>query len=170
MSCPKIKVIIPMNPIVPSLREGLSMSYKSLGAYSFAFYSFTKVGMAWRLAKPETVELLRLIDPFTFSKQLATIPKYVIMATGDEFMMFDWSNIWLQDMQRVGETHLSILPNTDHILVTQTKSVIDQLSTFITMVNLNITRPKMSFNRSSETGLISVKTSQRPSAVRMWQA
>lgn len=37
---------------------------------------------------------LAIVDPLTYQERLKDIPKSIILSSSDEFMMFEWSNLW----------------------------------------------------------------------------
>jgi len=41
----------------------------------------------WKIAE-------NIIDPGTYFSRLESIPKYIIVTSDDEFMMFDWTNMY----------------------------------------------------------------------------
>ena len=84
--------------------------------------------------EPESQEVLAAIDPLTYGDRLARIPKFVILSSDDEFMMFDWSNIWYDELQRYGETHLMIAHNSEHSLATGMVEVLTAISSFVRSV------------------------------------
>ena len=53
-----------------------------------------------------------LKDPYTYRNRLKSIPKLVIMATGDEFFTPDDSYAWFDGMKE--NTWLRLLPNSEH--------------------------------------------------------
>ena len=46
----------------------------------------------------------KILDPLNYMDRLEKIPKLIIMSSDDEFMQFDWTNIWYDKMK--GESHL----------------------------------------------------------------
>lgn len=71
------------------------------------------------------------VDPLTYGSRLSKIPKLAVLSSDDEFMMMDWSNIWYDDYQQIGESHLLIPPQTDHALATNIYGVLSSMTTFI---------------------------------------
>ena len=93
--CPKIKGIIPVVPIVPNLTAGVHQVYKAYGALSFPYspYADEKVIFTEWDSKPWQ-DALALMDPLTYPERMERIPKLVMVASNDEFMMFEWTANW----------------------------------------------------------------------------
>jgi len=69
-----------------------------------------------------------VMDPLYYLDKLAHVPKYIIVASDDEFMQFDWTHLWYQNM--TGETQLAITPNTEHSQITGIFRVLSSAATF----------------------------------------
>jgi PhoPQ-activated pathogenicity-related protein len=48
-------------------------------------------------------------------EQLASIPKYIVVSSNDEFMSMDWTSMYWDKLQ--GEKHLIIIPNSEHFMM-----------------------------------------------------
>ena len=73
------------------------------------------------------------------------MPKYIIVASDDEFMQMDWTHLWYDQMP--GETHLSITPNTEHTQLTGIFKVLACAATFARSIMLQTPRElRPSFN------------------------
>jgi len=46
--------------------------------------------------------MLDVIDPIFYEDRLAKIPKLIMVTSDDEFMMFDWTGLYIDQIQ--GET------------------------------------------------------------------
>jgi len=87
------------------------------------------------------------MDPIYYADTLAKIPKVVVMSSDDEFMQFDWCNIWFDKLS--GEKRLLIAPNSEHSLTTGIPEVITCLSTVFLSIAEN--RPIPSFDYAVDT-------------------
>jgi hypothetical protein len=87
--------------------------------------------------------------------RLARIPKTVLLSSGDEFMMFEWTRNWFDQMK--GETHLYIADNAEHSYATGIVGLLRLLSNFANSVFLGGTRPQFSYNLDEKNGIISVQ-------------
>lgn len=63
----------------------------------------------WQVAKD-------VIDPIAYFDRLEGIPKYIVVTSDDEFMMFDWTNLYYDKLP--GEKHVFITPNAEHEMIT----------------------------------------------------
>ena len=71
------------------------------------------------------------LDPLNYKDRLSKIPKYIMLSSDDEFMMFDWTNHYYDQFKKeFGETHLMISPNSEHSLVSALPNVLSSASTF----------------------------------------
>lgn len=70
---------------------------------------------------PEMNFLSYAIDPITYFARVADLPKFIVIAADDEFMMPDWNNIWYDRLP--GEKHLLIQPNEVHGLSQHMKDI-----------------------------------------------
>ena len=157
-SCPKIRGIAPLVPIVPDLHAEMHRQWQSYGGWTFAFKDYTDVNMTSHIDDDVFVNgALKVIDPKYYYDRLAKIPKVVVLSSDDEFMSFDWSNIWYDDMQaNAGETHLMIAQNSEHSLATGLPEVLSCLGTFATGVALKKARPSFSYSFDASDGSIAV--------------
>jgi len=83
-----------------------------------------------------------LVDPINYLEQLVDIPKMTIVSSDDEFMMMDQTNLWYDRM--TGESHLLIVPNAEHLLLTNLPAELAAAGTFFRSIasgHGNDTRP-----------------------------
>ena len=112
-NCPTIRGIIPMVPIEPDFKEGTHHMWKSYGAFTFAFKDYFNQEIimsgfdddSWKIAD-------HVLDPLNYPEVLSDMPKLVIVASDDEFMMFEWTSLWWDRLE--GEKYLLVIPNTEH--------------------------------------------------------
>lgn len=150
----KIAGIIPLSPIVPNMREAFKWQWQSYNGFTYAVKDYLELGLMEHLDDPVFIEGLKTIDPAYFTDELARVPVLSIQATDDEFMMFDWSQIWYDSFQK-GEVHLLIAPNAEHSLLTNFREVFSSMGTFIRSISEGRgreTRPKFSYTYDKKTG------------------
>ena len=128
-TCPSIVGLVPIVPIVPNLSKDLHRTWRSYHGWSFAFKDYTDVNLTHYLDTPEFSHLQQLCDPTYFWDRLSRLPKLTIVSSDDEFMQFDWTNIWFDDAK--GEQHLLIMPNAEHSSITGMPELIRTTSAFI---------------------------------------
>jgi len=112
----KVVGIAPLVPIIPDILADAHRQYQSLNGFTFAFNDYTDENLQTQLDSPEMAQLFKISDPVNYIEKLATIPKFVIVSSNDEFMSMDWTNIWWDKMK--GEKHLLIKPNSEHSMAT----------------------------------------------------
>lgn len=125
----KILGIVPFNPIIPTLIKEMHHQYKSYGGFSFAFNDYIEAGLIPYLDDEIMARASKLIDPLNFDDKLQHVPKMIVTASDDEFMMMEWSQFWYDKFK--GETHLMITPNAEHLLLTNIPGAMSAATTFI---------------------------------------
>ncbi len=58
-------------------------------------------------------ELMTIVEPFSYRDRL-TMPKFMIIAAGDQFFLPDSSQFYFEDLK--GDKYLRYVPNADHSL------------------------------------------------------
>lgn len=74
-------------------------------------------------------------------QRYATIPKLMVDAGGDEFLMVDDNYYWYDQMP--GETHLLMVQDADHSMATGLEQVVPGVSAFFKSVFTSKPRPSM---------------------------
>jgi len=72
-------------------------------------------------------------------------------------MMMEWSNLWYDKFE--GETHLTILPNAEHVLATNLPGALSTVTSFIKSIasgRKSEERPYFDYNHNNVTGELSV--------------
>lgn len=88
--------------------------------------------------------------------RLEEIPKLVVVSSDDEFMMFDWTNIYYDKLG--GEKHLLITPNAEHSMATNIPDVITSVTAFMKSIAQGIvSRPSFDYTYNETNGEISVQ-------------
>jgi PhoPQ-activated pathogenicity-related protein len=94
MMYPPIVGIIPLVPIVPAMQRDTHRMWRSYAGYSFAMHNFIDIGLIEIFDNPEVITGMLKVDPLSFPEQLSKVPTMAIVSSGDEFMQFDWTEIW----------------------------------------------------------------------------
>ncbi len=129
-SCVKIVGLIPLEPILPELGKCLHRQWKSYGGFTFAFKDYTEVNLTTWIDTPQFVAIItNLSDVMPYYDRLARLPKYIFVTSDDEFMQMDWTELWYNEIK--GETHLLVVPNEEHAMVTGLPEVISAASCFL---------------------------------------
>lgn len=93
-SCPTIAGLFPLVPIVPDLQKEMHRQFRSYGGWTFAFQPYTVLNITQYLDSPAMDALVKIVDPSAYYDRLERLPKLVCLSSDDEFMQFDWSDIW----------------------------------------------------------------------------
>jgi PhoPQ-activated pathogenicity-related protein len=164
-TCPNIDGIAPVVPIVPNLQVGVHHMWKAFGGFTFAFSDYTDVDITVRIDDPQTTEMFKVIDPIHYVDRLARLPKTILVSSGDEFMMFEWTKNWKDTFK--GETHVYIADNAEHSMATGIVGLLRTLSCFSNSVFLNGTRPTFDYQFDEEKGIISVQVPEDQELVKV---
>ena len=119
--------------------------------------------MDWMGSK-EYANLLKIEEPYNYLDRL-TMPKYVINAAGDQFFLPDSSHFYWKDLK--GEKLLRYIPNTDHSL--RNSDAVESLVAWFQSIAGGVARPNYSW-KVEKDGAIRVKTTGKPTEVKLWQA
>lgn len=156
-SCVKIAGIAPLCPIVPSLISELHHQYQAYGGFSFAFQDYMDAEIIKQIDTDIAASGLAIVDPLTYMDRLKDVPKSILLSSNDEFMMMEWSNIWYDKFE--GETHLTILPNAEHVLATNLPGALSTVTSFIKSIasgKKSHERPSFDYSHDPATGELSV--------------
>jgi len=168
-SCPRIKALVPLVPIVPFITQSVHMQYKSLGGLTFAFRDYVDAGIMPSFDSSQFSKALDLVDPGRNRERLAHLPKLAVVSSDDEFMQLDWTSLGWSDLP--GETHVLVVPNSEHSLATGTPEVIETAAAVLASVAAGegaAARPAFEHTRNTTTGAVRVTFkagSPRPSKV-----
>ena len=166
-TCPRVVGIAPLVPIVPSLLAEVHRQYQSYGGFTFAFDDYKRAGLLPELDNAAFKQAMRLVDPMYYSSRLKSIPKLIVLTSDDEFMQFDWSNIWYDAV--LGEKHLLILANSEHSLVTGIPELVPAFQEFVLQVDSQRTviPIESTYDKSDGSITVAVKSPQRVKRVTM---
>ena len=152
---PLVIGIAPLVPIVPDLIAEVHRQWMSYDGFTFAFADYAAVNLTQVLDGPEFKTALEIIDPIYYGDRLSQVPKVVVLSSDDEFMQFDWSDIWYSKL--TGEKHLLIAPNSEHSLATGIPEILACLAAFYKSLALGIQqRPTFDYSYDSTNGAITV--------------
>lgn len=163
MGDPRVEAIIPIVAPIANFLPQMNELFKSYGTYSFALVDYVNTGlMPGFLNSDLFAELLKIIDPLTYTEEMQKTPKYVIVSAGDEFFMPDSAQYYWDQLP--GEKHLRVVPNAEHSMAGSVKNVITSAVQYgLTFLNAS-KRPTYSWN-ISEDGYTIDFTTDSPSMV-----
>eukprot|EP01128_Nolandella_sp_AFSM9_P000041 TRINITY_DN1006_c0_g1_i2.p1 TRINITY_DN1006_c0_g1~~TRINITY_DN1006_c0_g1_i2.p1 ORF type:complete len:434 (+),score=104.46 TRINITY_DN1006_c0_g1_i2:45-1304(+) len=152
----RVKAIIPMVMPILNMVDVIHQMWRSLGEWSFALDPYNKLNCMDYLNTPQFKQMANIIDPLYYMPYLATIPKYLVFSTGDEFFLPDSTrNFFDRLQQQGGETHLRMMPNTEHSLAPHDLRALENIATFVVSVMEDEVRPSITEQiiYSNTTGL-----------------
>ncbi|MCS7025313.1 MAG: PhoPQ-activated pathogenicity-related family protein [Bryobacteraceae bacterium] len=155
-----VPAVIDLLNIEPSFRH----HWQVYGAWSPAVKDYYENDIMRWSGTPRYREMLKIVEPYEYRDRL-TMPKYIVNATGDEFFLPDSSQFYFKDLK--GEKHLRYVPNTKHSLAGSDAR--ETIGAFYSMVLNNRPRPRYEW-KFEKNGAIVVKTTDRPTEVKLWQA
>ena len=153
-SCPRILGIAPLVPIVPDIVSEVHRQWRSYNGFTFAFNDYTEVNMTRYLDGEQFGVATRIMDPKYYGERLARLPKGVVLSSDDEFMQFDWSDIWYD--QLTGDKHLLIAPNSEHSLASGIPEVVQTMSAAFGNIATGTALPSFDYAYDNATGALSV--------------
>jgi PhoPQ-activated pathogenicity-related protein len=153
-------IVIDMLNLVPSFRH----HFEVYGFYAPAVRDYTREKIMDWDGTPEYRALMKIEEPYEYRERL-TLPKFMINASGDQFFVPDSAQFYFQDLP--GVKYLRYVPNADHSL--KGSDAWETLLACYSSVVKGSRRPQFSWTLEAD-GSIRVKTQDRASAVKLWQA
>merc|ERR1711871_819786 len=156
-TCPKILGIAPLVPIVPDLISDVHRQWQSYDGFTFAFSDYTALNLTQALDSDIFANAMKVVDPIYYGESLARLPKVVVLSSDDEFMQFDWSDIWYSKL--TGEKHLLIAPNSEHSLASGIPEILDTMTAMIKSIaegHGESNRPNFDYSYDPSNGEITV--------------
>ena len=130
--------------------------FQSYGGWTFAFNDYTDLNLTTLVDDPRFQALAQVVDPAYYGDRLARLPKLVGLSSDDEFMQFDWSDIWY-NTSLTGEKHLLIAPNSEHSLSTGFPEIIESASYLVHSIAAGKTsRPNFDYAYDASTGALTI--------------
>jgi len=161
-----VPIVAPVANLVPQINE----MWQSYGNWSFALYDYVEMNLMGWLNLPRFTALLDMIDPLRYNQELAKIPKYVIVASGDEFFMPDAAQYYWPDL--AGPKYLRVVPNAEHSLAGHILNVLGGVEQFYLNIlnNRNTQLPTYSWEISEDGTTITLTTQNVDQliAARVW--
>jgi PhoPQ-activated pathogenicity-related protein len=155
-----VPMVIDMLNSVPSFEH----HYRAYGFYSPAVKDYQDMGLMEVGHTPQYLELMKIEEPFSYRDRY-TMPKLVMNSAGDQYFLPDSSQFYFDELP--GEKYLRYVPNTDHSL--RNSDARQSLTAFYDSFLRGVARPKFTW-KFDKDGSIRVKTADKPSEVKMWQA
>jgi PhoPQ-activated pathogenicity-related protein len=164
--CPKVVGLTPLVPIVPFLNHSVHMQRRSLGGFTFAFRDYLEAGVLHHMDTDVFAGAMAVVDPGHYRTRLAALPKLAVVSSDDEFMQLDWTGAFVTPngtetgwTRLPGETHLSIIPNSEHSLATGIIVVVETVTSFVASLDAGdgaARRPSFTYTRNAADGALTV--------------
>ncbi len=161
----RVVAIAPAVIDVLNMDEQMKHHFSAYGFYSDAIADYVEMKVFERLDTPGGRRLTKFIDPYEYRDRYASIPKCLINSSGDQFFLPDSAQFYFHDLP--GEKHIRYVPNTDHGL--GGSDAVESLLVFFKSIVTGASRPKFTWSVKDD-GSIEVKTTTKPTAVKLWQA
>ena len=168
-SCVRIRGIAPLVPIVPNLMPDVHQQFRSYGGFTFAFRDYMDAGIVARLDTPAAQLLVSHVDPASYMDRLSrpNLTKVAVLSSNDEFMQMDWTGTW---PRWGGESHVLIVPNSEHSLATGIPEVLSTLAATFSSVAAGADaahRLSITSSRNATTGELTVTIDDGPSRPKL---
>ncbi len=169
---PRVVAIAPAVIDLLNLDEQMVHHFDVYGFYAPAIHDYVEAGVMEALQTPEGQVLLQIVDPYEYRGRFASIPKFLINSTGDQFFVPDSAQFYFDDL--VGEKVLRYVPNTDHGLgVDDGSDATESLLAFWFAALHGVPRPQITWTLEGHNA-IRVQTTPvvglTLTAAKLWQA
>ncbi|UCE47383.1 MAG: PhoPQ-activated pathogenicity-related family protein [Phycisphaerales bacterium] len=161
----RVVAIIPAVIDVLNMDEQMKHHFSAYGFHSEAIADYGEMDIFSRLDTAEGQALIKFVDPYEYRDRYVGIPKFLVNSTGDQFFLPDSAQFYFHDLP--GEKHIRYVPNTDHSL--GGSDAVESLMVFFKSILTGSPRPKFTWSVRDD-GSIEVKTTTKPTAVKLWQA
>lgn len=166
----RVRALIPL--VIPIL-NGIPIFnhiYKSYCFWPRALNPYREMGIMERINTPEFKLLADYIDPIVFNDRYEKMPKYLVMATGDQFFPADTTQFFYHMLK--GEKHMRYIANADHMLDDVKVEVVMSILSYYYSIVKNNTRPQYTWTYNNETGKLQVRNlgPRKPFNVLLWKA
>jgi PhoPQ-activated pathogenicity-related protein len=157
---------------VLNFRAQMKHQLDSWGEFSVQIVDYTSKGLVKRpdeTESPREVQLRRMMDPFTYRKQL-TLPKLLIVGTNDPYWVVDSMNLYWDEL--VGDRYIRQVPNAGHGLEGGRDGALTTLAVFFRHIASGDRLPRFTWKSSNGDGhlKLAMKCEPAPSKVRLWTA
>jgi PhoPQ-activated pathogenicity-related protein len=156
--------IMPLSIDLLNLERSFRHHWEAYGFYAPAVGNYTGMGIMKWAGTPEYKALLKIEEPYEYRDRL-TMPKFIMQATGDQFFLPDSSQFYFDDLP--GVKYLRYVPNTDHGM--KNTDARDSILACYNAILNHASLPKFSWTVEKD-GSIHVTTTDKPTAVKLWQA
>lgn len=127
-----------------------------MGGFTWTFQDYLALNLTQEMWTDEWQMALDIIDPIKNIERLKDIPIFMMVASNDEFMQFEWTNFNYDRLP--GEKHLYIVSNAEHEMFTAYRRYFSNLASFMTSIaSASTARPEFDYFHDNSTGELSIK-------------
>lgn len=161
-----------MMPPDPRIYSDSSYELLFLFPSSFALKDYVALNLTGTFDDPLLEIMMEMVDPYSYfnNSNLANIPKFIVSAAGDEFLLTDNVLSFWDDL--LGEKHFVSWPNLEHSMGGNPFEVITTVLSYTVQVELNQTRPDYYWTIDEVDGGITVVVNSLPfpETINFWYA
>jgi len=169
------KRVVATAPIVIDVlnfRAQMKHQLDTWGEFSEQIIDYTSKGLVKGPDEKETpreVNLRRMMDPYTYRKQLS-LPKLLIVGTNDPYWVVDSMNLYWNDL--VGDKYIRQVPNGGHGLEGGRDAALTTLAVFFRHTATGTDLPRISWDYSNgrQQLKLAMKSDSAPAKIRLWTA
>jgi PhoPQ-activated pathogenicity-related protein len=161
---PRVVAIAPVVIDILNVETSMRHHYAAYGFWAPAVHDYVDHDIMNWVGLPQFKALMKIEDPFEYRERYV-MPKLILNATGDQFFLPDSSQYYFEQLP--GQKYLRYVPNADHSL--KGSDAWDTLLAFYQAVLKGPALPRFTWALEND-GAITVKATDRPREIRLWQA
>ena len=161
----RVVAIAPMVIDMLNLPDQMAQQLEYYGHYTESTHDYTDFNLQERFQEPNGQQLLDIVDPYRYLRRL-TMPKLVLLGTGDQYWTVDASSLYFGAL--AGPKNLHYEPNADHGLESR-QGTIQALTAFYDAVIKGQPMPQFTWQFSPE-GEFRVVPKDAPVRANLWMA
>lgn len=158
---PRIKGIIPIAIDVLNSEAQLPHHLETFGDYSTPSKAATDFLKELKL--PRGKNLIRMVDPYSYRKQL-TLPKLIVSATNDDFFTTDALNLYWNGL--TGPKWILYLSNANHVQADADPRINTTAFAFVRAIAMNKLLPTLSWEFKQTKGRLFLRVMADKSAIK----
>jgi PhoPQ-activated pathogenicity-related protein len=158
--------IAPMVIDMLNMGEHMKNQKKWYGDYSSKISDYTELDLPDFLSTPESQPLLDIVDPYSYRDTL-TLPKFVMLGTGDQFWTFDSANLYFPGLSQ--PKYIRYEPNADHG-VDSKPDALKAMTHFYNSVAKKKPMPEFTWDIQPDGTYLVTPGEPQPTEVRLWKA
>jgi len=161
----RVSAIAPVVIDMLNLDEHVKQTMDYYGYYTEATQDYTEYGIQEKMDTPEAQALLKIVDPFEY-RDILTMPKLVLLGSGDQYWTIDAANLYYPDL--LEPKFIRYAPNADHGIGDSMPTVFALANFYLSVIN-GWEMPKFDWEFEND-GSYTVTSQTRPKSVKLWKA